>query len=62
MSDETKNNEGPACACGRVDIYKEMLKAKKANNDDDSAASGHVENDGSSDSEESKEDKRKTKG
>ena len=26
MSEETKNNEGPACACGRGDLYDEWLK------------------------------------
>ncbi len=26
MTDKNKINEGPTCACGRVDIYEEMLK------------------------------------
>jgi len=26
MADETKNNEGPTCACGKVDLYEEWLK------------------------------------
>jgi len=26
MADETKKNEGPACACGKADLYEEWLK------------------------------------
>ena len=26
MADGTKNNEGPACACGKADLYEEWLK------------------------------------
>ena len=29
MSEETKNNEGPTCACGRGDLYMESLKLKE---------------------------------
>jgi hypothetical protein len=29
MTDKDKKNEGPTCACGRVDIYEEMLKNQK---------------------------------
>ena len=26
MKKETKKNEGPSCACGKVDLYEEWLK------------------------------------
>lgn len=26
MEKETKKNEGPSCACGKVDLYEEWLK------------------------------------
>lgn len=26
MKKETKNNDGPSCACGKVDLYEERLK------------------------------------
>ena len=26
MGKETTKNEGPSCACGKVDLYEEMLK------------------------------------
>lgn len=26
MAYESKKNEGPICACGKVDLYEEMLK------------------------------------
>jgi hypothetical protein len=26
MADETKKDEGPSCACGKVDLYDEWLK------------------------------------
>lgn len=29
MAEKDNKNEGPTCACGRVDIYKEMLKHEK---------------------------------
>lgn len=29
MAKKDNENEGPTCACGRVDIYKEMLKHEK---------------------------------
>jgi len=28
MADKNKKNEGPTCACGKVDLYEEMLKNK----------------------------------
>jgi len=29
MAEETKKNEGPTCACGKVDLYEEWLKQNK---------------------------------
>ncbi len=29
MKKEDKKNDGPTCACGRVDLYEEMLKNEK---------------------------------
>ena len=26
MTDRTKKNEGPSCACGKTDLYEEFLK------------------------------------
>lgn len=26
MAEETKKNEGPSCACGKVDLYEEWIK------------------------------------
>lgn len=28
MTDKNKINEAPTCACGKVDLYEEMLKNK----------------------------------
>jgi len=29
MANETPKNEGPACACGKADLYEEWLKQNK---------------------------------
>lgn len=29
MSNEVNKSKGPSCACGRVDLYEEMLKQKE---------------------------------
>ena len=60
MTDKAKNDEGPACACGRVDIYKEMLKSNKTTKDknDDSTDSCQVGDDKNSDDEASGEDQK----
>ena len=34
MAKEAKKNEGPSCACGRVDLYMESLKQKDASQKD----------------------------
>lgn len=53
MSKKIKKNEGPSCACGRVDIYKETLKNNKTKQDRgiDSKASDQVGDDKSSSKE-----------
>jgi hypothetical protein len=33
LADETKNNEGPACACGKADLYEEWLKQNEKKED-----------------------------
>jgi hypothetical protein len=44
MKKETKENEGPACACGKGDLYEEWLKAEnKKKEDSEASASGQVE-------------------
>lgn len=34
MTTEDYKDDGPSCACGRVDIYKEMLKSKEKNKEE----------------------------
>lgn len=29
MAEKEKKSEGPSCACGKVDLYEEMLKNEK---------------------------------
>lgn len=36
MTSKNKKPEGPACACGRIDIYEETKKLKKESEEKDS--------------------------
>lgn len=51
MKKETKKNEGPTCACGRVDIYKEMLKTENNKKEASDATSSNQSKDSSDSSE-----------
>jgi len=31
MTSETKNKDGPSCACGKFDLYEEWLKLNQSN-------------------------------
>jgi hypothetical protein len=35
LAKETRKSEGPACACGRPDLYEESLKLKDNNHKED---------------------------
>jgi len=37
MDKDTKKNDGPACACGKGDLYEEWLKAENKNKEDSEA-------------------------
>jgi hypothetical protein len=39
MADETKNSEGPTCACGKVDLYEDWLKQNEACKQDETSTS-----------------------
>ncbi len=61
MSGKNKKKRRPTCACGRVDIYKEMFKTEnQEENLDDSTASCQVEDHITSDGAASGEDQKKT--
>jgi hypothetical protein len=45
MTNENKNNQGPTCACGKVDLYEEWLKLQENQNEEvsDSTTSNQAE-------------------
>lgn len=62
MTDRTKKNEGPTCACGKVDLYEEMLKDE--NNKEevaDSTDSCQIGDDNNPEDDKNEEDQKKTK-
>lgn len=43
MADKTEKSEGPSCACGKTDLYKEWLKNEnKEKKDSDSITSNQA--------------------
>ena len=64
MSEETKNNESPTCACGRGDLYMESLKLKEKDpaNDTDSSIPDQVDDDNSSVDSSNRKDQKPAQG
>ena len=55
MGKETTKNEGPSCACGKVDLYEDMLKnEEKIGEAAETAPSDHTEDSSKTDDNESK--------
>jgi len=59
MATKTKKNEGPTCACGRVDLYDEWLKQNGEEKDEVSTATNPTDNLISSSDDSKKEDGKK---
>ncbi len=44
MTNEPESNKGPACACGKVDLYEEWLKQNEKKKDEIPVTSGEAVN------------------
>lgn len=52
MTDKAKKDEGPACACGKADLYEEFLKNQKEKSKDKKTENSDSKNQVSADKEE----------
>lgn len=62
MTDKTKKSESPSCACGKVDLYEEMMKnennKEEVDESTDACQIGDVNN---SADDKNEEDQKQTK-
>jgi hypothetical protein len=55
MTNESKQNQGPSCACGRGDLYFESLKKEEKAEISDSVSANHPDDGKSSDEDADKQ-------
>lgn len=62
MQRENKKDKGPTCACGKVDLYEEMLKNENNKEEaDDSTGACQIGDDNNSADDKKQEDQKQTK-
>ena len=63
MNLKNKKDDGPTCACGKVDLYEEWTKLNENNKEEVSVSAnpGQVDDDSSLDDNDGKENQKQTK-